>query len=67
MDFKYIIVEEQARAGVSLIRLNRPKELNALNLELMGELVTAFKALDKDEATRCIVITGRTTSSATPR
>lgn len=56
--YTYIIVEPQARVGVSLIRLNRPKELNALCLELMDELVAAFRALDADEETRCIVITG---------
>lgn len=41
-----------------MIRLNRPKELNALNLELMDELVDAFGAFDADPETRCIVITG---------
>lgn len=58
MDYQYVIVEQQVRPYVSLIRLNRPKELNALNLELMEELVHAFKQLDQDETTRCIVITG---------
>lgn len=58
MDYQYIIVTENIREHVSLIRLNRPKELNALCLELMDELVHAFKTLDNDENTRCIVITG---------
>ena len=58
MEFEYILVEPKVREGVSLIRLNRPRELNALCLELMDELVTAFKALDQDPETRCIVITG---------
>jgi enoyl-CoA hydratase len=58
MDFTLILVENQVREGVALIRLNRPKELNALNLELMDELVAAFKMLDDDETVRCIVITG---------
>jgi enoyl-CoA hydratase len=56
--YTYIIVEPQVQPGVSLIRLNRPKELNALCLELMDELVSAFRALDADDHTRCIVITG---------
>ena len=56
--YTYILVEPQVRPGVSLIRLNRPKELNALCLELMDELVAAFRQLDADEATLCIVITG---------
>jgi enoyl-CoA hydratase len=58
MDYQFVIVEQQIRPFVSLIRLNRPKELNALNLALMIELVEAFKQLDDDAATRCIVITG---------
>lgn len=58
MEYQYIIVEKQVRPFVSLIKLNRPKELNALCLELMEELVHAFRSLDQDEDTRCIVITG---------
>jgi enoyl-CoA hydratase len=57
-EYQFIIVEQNLRPMVSLIRLNRPKELNALNLELMDELVDAFGLLDADENTRCIVITG---------
>lgn len=58
MEYQFLIVEPQVMPFVSLIRLNRPKELNALNLELMDELVRALKVLDDDEATRCIVLTG---------
>ncbi|MCC6683654.1 MAG: enoyl-CoA hydratase/isomerase family protein, partial [Bacteroidia bacterium] len=35
MDTKFIIVEPQYARHIALIRLNRPNELNALNLELM--------------------------------
>jgi enoyl-CoA hydratase len=41
-----------------LVRLNRPKELNALNLQLMLELKSALASLDEDEEVRCIIITG---------
>ena len=58
MDYQFILVEPNHRPFVALIRLNRPKELNALNLELMDELVDAFGKLDADPDTRCIVITG---------
>jgi enoyl-CoA hydratase len=58
MQFEFIKIEKQVVKGVSLIQLNRPKELNALCLELMEELVHAFKLLDQDEETRCIVLTG---------
>ncbi|MFO7247021.1 MAG: enoyl-CoA hydratase-related protein [Thermaerobacter sp.] len=44
--------------GVGLIRLNRPQVLNALNAELMSELVDALSRMDEDDDVRCIVITG---------
>jgi enoyl-CoA hydratase len=54
----FLIITENYQPFVALIQLNRPKELNALNLELMGELRDALKALDANEAVRVIVITG---------
>jgi enoyl-CoA hydratase len=58
MEYQYIQTDAQVADGVALVKLNRPKELNALCLELMEELMHAFTALDKDESVRCIVITG---------
>jgi enoyl-CoA hydratase len=58
MNFEYILVEPQAQPHIALIRLNRPNELNALNLQLMGELRDALKMLDDDEQVRVIIITG---------
>ncbi len=58
MKYELIIVEPTVRKGVALIRLNRPKELNALNLQLMDELVFVFRQLDANDDVRCIVITG---------
>lgn len=58
MDFEHLLVDTQYAEYVALIRLNRPKELNALNLKLMGELRDALKALDNDDSVRAIVITG---------
>ena len=43
---------------VGVITLNRPKQLNALNGELMRELGQALKAFDADEAIGCMIITG---------
>jgi enoyl-CoA hydratase len=43
---------------VALITLNRPKQLNALNDQLMDELGHALKAYDTDPGIGCIVITG---------
>ena len=44
--------------GVGVITLNRPKALNALNSELLAELVAALEAWDQDDAVRAIVLTG---------
>ncbi|HEY9236426.1 MULTISPECIES: enoyl-CoA hydratase [Phenylobacterium] len=56
MSYETLIVE--TRDGVSLIRLNRPEALNALNSQLLGELSGALDAAEVDEAVRCVVITG---------
>jgi len=55
---EFIIVEPKYAEYVALIRLNRPKELNALNLQLMGEIRDALAELDKDQNVRAIIITG---------
>ncbi len=44
--------------GVTLIRLNRPEALNALNSQLLGELVAVLDAAEADDNVRCLVITG---------
>jgi enoyl-CoA hydratase len=55
---EFIQVTEQYAEHVALIQLNRPKELNALNLQLMQELRDALQKLDKNQEVRVIVITG---------
>lgn len=56
MSFSTILVE--VRDAVGLVTLNRPKALNALNAELMGELRRALDAFEADDAVGAIVITG---------
>lgn len=53
-----IIVTEQYQPGIALIQLNRPKELNALNPQLMGEVRDALLQLDKNDSVKVIIITG---------
>jgi enoyl-CoA hydratase len=43
---------------VGLVTLNRPQALNALNNQLMNELMDALVAFDKNEAVGAMVITG---------
>jgi enoyl-CoA hydratase/carnithine racemase len=56
MAYKTIIVE--TRDHVGLIRLNRPKAMNALNSEMMRELGEALLKFDADDAVGAMVITG---------
>jgi 2-(1,2-epoxy-1,2-dihydrophenyl)acetyl-CoA isomerase len=44
--------------GVGTITLNRPDSLNALNATMRGELAAAVKAASRDDAARCLVLTG---------
>jgi len=53
-----IKVTEQREPQVALIELNRPKELNALNPQLMGEMRDALMELDKNDKVRVVIITG---------
>jgi enoyl-CoA hydratase len=55
---EFIKVTEQRELHVALVELNRPKELNALNRQLMLELLEALQALDKNENVRAIILTG---------
>jgi enoyl-CoA hydratase len=52
----HIIVETEPPLGI--IRLNRPKALNALNFELLRELVETLEAFDKDDHVRVTILTG---------
>jgi enoyl-CoA hydratase/carnithine racemase len=56
MTYQTLLVETQE--GVTLIRLNRPEALNALNGQLLTELGQALDAAAADEAVGCVVLTG---------
>jgi enoyl-CoA hydratase len=56
MAYEFILTEIKGR--VALITLNRPKQMNALNPQLMQELGQAMYGFDADDAIGAIVITG---------
>ena len=56
MTYETILVEQ--RDAVTLIRLNRPQALNALNSHVLKDLSAAFAAYDADDSQRCAVVTG---------
>jgi enoyl-CoA hydratase len=51
-----IIVERNGAVGI--IRLNRPKMLNALSFGVLGQIAAAIDELEADEAIGCIIVTG---------
>jgi enoyl-CoA hydratase len=53
-----VLVERQPDQRTALVRLNRPKQLNALNGAVMDALCAALEELDRDDAVRAIVVTG---------
>jgi enoyl-CoA hydratase len=57
-DDALILVERDEPRRVALLRFNRPKQLNALNGQVMDELCSALEALDRDDAIRVMVLTG---------
>src|SRR5829696_5539861 len=55
-EYNSILVEQ--RGAVTLVTLNRPQALNALNTEVLKELIDAFAAYDADDSQHCLVLTG---------
>jgi enoyl-CoA hydratase len=56
MAYELILAETRGKVGV--ITLNRPRQMNALNAQLMQELADAMYAFDADDGIGAIVITG---------
>ena len=56
MPYEMILTETRGRVG--LITLNRPQAMNALNNQLMRELMDALDAFDKNDGIGAMVITG---------
>ena len=56
MTYETILVEQ--RDEVTLITLNRPQALNALNGQVLTDLSAAFAAYDADPTQHCAVLTG---------
>ncbi|NJC06752.1 enoyl-CoA hydratase [Sphingomonas kaistensis] len=55
-DYTTLLVERHD--AVTLVRLNRPQALNALNSQVLAELIDAFAAYDADDSQHCLVLTG---------
>ncbi len=55
-ELQFILIELRGRVG--LVRINRPKALNALNNQLIHELMAALETLDRSPEIGAMVITG---------
>jgi enoyl-CoA hydratase len=55
-EYNDILTERNERVGI--VTLNRPKELNALRTQLIGELAQALEEFDHDDTIGCIILTG---------
>lgn len=53
---KFLKVEK--KSGIANVEINRPEALNALNEELLSEIESCVKELEKDLSIRVLVITG---------
>jgi enoyl-CoA hydratase len=56
MNYEHILTRSDGRVGI--IQLNRPQVLNALNRDLMAEVIAALEAFDADDGVGCLIITG---------
>ncbi len=56
MTYETILAEK--KGAVTLVTLNRPKALNALNSQVLADLLDAFAAYDADDSQRCLALTG---------
>ena len=56
MTYETLLVEQ--RGAVTLITLNRPQALNALNSQVLADLIAALGAFDSDPSQGCAVLTG---------
>jgi enoyl-CoA hydratase len=56
MSYETLLVEQ--RDAVTLVTLNRPQALNALNSGVLTDLIAAFAAYQADDSQRCLVLTG---------
>ena len=56
MDFKNLLVKVENR--IATITINRPKVLNALNRETLGEIKAVFEMLERDQDVKVVILTG---------
>ncbi len=61
-NYEYIQVDQEESIGI--IRLNRPKVLNALNRKMVSEIVQSMREMDRNDSVRVIILYGNGKSFA---
>ncbi|GAB4376748.1 MAG: enoyl-CoA hydratase-related protein [Salibacteraceae bacterium] len=56
MNYEYL--KTDSREYVTIVTINRPDKLNALNRAVIRELSDCMSSLDKDKQVRCVILTG---------
>ena len=56
MNFSHLKISDNG--SVSIVTINRPDKLNALNIEVIDQLSQCMTQLEKDSSVRCIILTG---------
>lgn len=56
MEYKNVLIRKER--GVGVVQFDRPQALNALNREMMAEVIDALEQFDADEQVGCLVVTG---------
>lgn len=51
-------IEVKVEDGIAIVKMNRPKALNALNNDTLNELVSIFDTLKEDESVLGVIVTG---------
>ncbi|WNF24595.1 enoyl-CoA hydratase-related protein [Mesobacillus jeotgali] len=59
MNNNYEMIETTVKGQIGLIELNRPKVLNALNRQMVSEVLSAMEAYDNDPSVKVIVLAGK--------
>lgn len=54
----YELIRTHSERGVGVVQLNRPQALNALNREMMAEVIDALEQFDADAQIGCLIVTG---------
>ncbi|QXJ31322.1 enoyl-CoA hydratase/isomerase family protein [Saccharolobus shibatae] len=56
--YMYSTIQIEVRENIAIIKLNRPDKLNAINFQMVDELVDALNKLDSDDKIKVVIITG---------